>query len=59
MAKFFVKIGVVILVFAMETNRSMMRDRDFSIFWYFISQLLVDDLKLIQCTYRVVISSQK
>ena len=27
---------------AMETNRSMMRDRDFSIFWYFISQLLVE-----------------
>ena len=28
--------------FAMETNRSMMRDRDFSILWYFISRLLVD-----------------
>ena len=39
--KFLVKIGLGIFFFAMETNRSMMRDRDFSILWYFIARLLV------------------
>ena len=40
--KILIKIGSLDNFFAMETNRSMMRDRDFSLFWYFISRLLVD-----------------